>query len=326
MASGIRRRKTDHPQEVKRVVKKMFTPGYKFPLQETDDNLKVNVGNLASFGDIKDASRTEPQNEDVSGTIIGYICTVRAFYPGNYKVTVIKPYNDDRQYHINDPLVIFHHENVDPNLLVHQVIRLSEDYCEFHNGFKNSINRYDWCHWTHFGSSVDNPEEMQELDSEEKSDFTRADKTVMSVLSTKLQEAPMPTIPLPNVHEGYSRTLIYFTRTEKAEQLTSCILKNKVVRSSTIKNMFAVQDGDGETISLGIYYTPFNSGDWEYAKAFQDSSSGSYFALILNGYLSLSEGPWMDMYDDKDKKKLKFTTVDKTDLKFPINRFLVNDN
>lgn len=293
-------------QEEDAFIKEIFSSGYVFPQQDTDDDFEVEIDDLVSFGDIKDASCTEPQNAEVDGTIVGHICTVRKFFPGKYKVTVVNLIDSER-YGCNDPLVIFHHEDIDPNLLALQVIHLDDDYCVFRRGLRNYINRYDWCHWTHF--------------SGEGGDYEKATDTVVSVLNEKFKSTLPSKVTIPDLLSEHFRTLIYFTRNEDAKNLTAYIQKGHVHRSSVIKHLFSVKDDNGKTISLGINFTPFNSGEWEYGKVFEDPEIGCNYALILNGYLSLDEGPWKKLYTSDERSDMGFTTIHETGLKFPMSQF-----
>ena len=163
--------------EVKPIFDKLFGEGAKYESEKTDHSLKVFVEDMVSFGDLKDAHHTMPQNEVVGGTIVGFINTVRRFKRGYYVVSVLKPFEDC------DPLVMFHHINVDPQKLMHQIILMSEDYCDYLREERNSINRYDWCHHRNWGGSQSSDEADHDDEEEDDDHYYSSDDGDNSSLS-----------------------------------------------------------------------------------------------------------------------------------------------
>ena len=120
---------------------------FKFHKIMHDKSFNVDISNFVSFGDYKDTQCIKPQKQIVDGTITGYINTVRPFIAGKYVVTIIYPFSDE-----NGPYTMFHHVNVSPTKLMHQILRLSDwDTCPV--GSCNTINRYDWCEWRNWGDT-----------------------------------------------------------------------------------------------------------------------------------------------------------------------------
>ena len=308
---------------IRQMFRQMLVPDFVFPKQDTDDNMKLEVTGKVSFGDIVDASKENPQNEEVHGTIIGYVCTIRKFHPGNYKVTVIKPFSDSPIYVDYDPLVIFHHTDTNPNLLAQQVLRMTDDYCTFHKDLRNSINRYDWCHFNSWSFNYDQIPSSSEQKDEDNNlhPFQVASENMISFLQQDFECVTPSVGPLP---EGRSwHALIYFTKTEEAKNLVKYIQKKQIRRSSAVRYLFAVENDDGCPISLGMDFAPYSSAEWNYAKVFEDPESSCYYALILNGYNTIEEGRlWPEVFSQEEKLKMGFTTVKKTELKFPMNQFI----
>ena len=324
---------------IRQTIRQMLVPDFVFPQQDTDDNMKLNITGKVSFGDLVNASKENPQNKEVYGTIIGYICTVRKFHPGNYKVTVIKPFSDTQKYVEYDPLVIFHHTDINPNLLAQQVLRMTDDYCNFHRDLRNSINRYDWCHFNNWGycdsddiissfseqENVDNDDSISSFSEQEDEDknWRRckvASKVMKSFLQQDFESVTSSVGPLPKGRSCSS--LIYFTKTEEAKNLVKYIQKKQIRRSSAVRYLFAVENDDGCPISLGMDFAQYSSLDWNFGKVFEDPESSCYYALILNGYNTLEEEPRPKVFSHEEKLEMGFTTVKKTELKFPMNQFI----
>eukprot|EP01084_Bolivina_argentea_P057502 105066_1 len=128
------------------LVKRICNTKRKFYKIIHDPKLRIDITNAVSFGDFVDTQAEKSQNEEVTGTIIGFINTVRCFMPGSYHVTVIRPFEHDESF------TMFHHHNISPHKLMHQILRIF-DYNDFHPNIQNSINRYDWCHDRNWGES-----------------------------------------------------------------------------------------------------------------------------------------------------------------------------
>ncbi|XP_066911071.1 uncharacterized protein [Clytia hemisphaerica] len=271
-----RRMKTLQP-----ILEKAFAEGSTYPMIKEDRSLKVLVSDMASFGDLKEAQSQKPQKQKIGGTIRGYVNTVRHFKPGYYYTSVIKPMEDC------DPFVMYHHESIDPRKLMDQILLMADDYEDYLPKVVNSINRYDWCEWMHYGGDSSG----EDCSKDEK--------------ARRLDD----------------RCSIYFCPTESGSLLKKTVKQRKITNSEVIDELSGYVGDDEKVIALGIKTGGMNSGDWIYGKVFEDEDSGQNFALVVNfclGDLFMESIPdeLKNMYPNK-----KFTSVSKTELKFNIADF-----
>ncbi|XP_064081102.1 uncharacterized protein LOC135197851 [Macrobrachium nipponense] len=313
--SLVRKFKTKSGDEEKRdaktLLEEIFAPGYSFPDQDTDDTLKVTISDVAYFGDIKDVAQLSPRAQ-----LDGNSPTMRKFFPGRYKVTVLKLFRDRQSGHLIDPLVIFHHEEVDSNLLALQVVRMCSDYCSNHSQLLNSLSRHDWCHWTHYEEHVFFHDDVFDCE------LRRATDVVASLGNAGPSRARESKVPIAEVFPRDFRTLIYFARSEDAKDLKNYISKNQVRRSSVNKYVFSIEDDEGAIVSIGVNYSPFSTNEWVYSKVFEDTETGKCFALIVNGNFNMGCEPWNEFRTPEQRAKFGFTSVKKSKLKFPMKQFI----
>ncbi|XP_068223140.1 uncharacterized protein [Palaemon carinicauda] len=293
------------------LLEEMFKPGYVFPNQDTDDDLKVHINDVAYFGDIKDVEKLSLSDQAGKSAP-----TARKFIPGRYKVTVLKPHKDGESGQLNDPLVLFHHELIDPNLLAMQVVRMHVDYCGNHPQLMNSINRHDWCHWTHYEEHVFLDDDVFECE------LSRATDIVASLGNASASNGRESKVPIAEVFPREFRTLIYFAKSEDAGAIKGYILKNQVRMSSVNKYVFSVENGQGVTVAVGINYSPFSTDEWVYAKVFEDTESDKCFALIVNGNFNLDCEPWNELWTPEERNEMGFTSVMESKLRFPAYQFI----
>ena len=283
--------------EVQPVVEQLFSEGYKYPVQKCDSSFKVRVTKMVSFGDYKDAQSSRPQEQVVRGTITGYVNIVRPFKPGFYHATIIMPFIGC------DPFVIYHHENVDPAKVMDKIIMMCQDFNDYHRNVRNSINRYDWCHYRNWGSGNDS-EECSD-DSEEDSAFG----SMGGSDSVKRRKSPLD----PNT--------IFFCPSESAGGLSKAVRGPYSLQSLTTPQVTVFHGYQGSAIALGTNLSEFNSGDWIYGKVFQDKVTRENFALVVHCYMDSHEGSIPDQilkrYQDR-----KFTSVSKTNMEFDVNEFV----
>ncbi len=345
---GDFRKDRRHSSAILSILDGIFSPGYEYSKHVSDPSMKVNISDMVSFGDFEDAQHCKPQKQNVGGTIVGFINTVRSFHPGTYFATVIKPIEDC------DPLLIYHHQQVNPTKIVDQIILMADDYCDFHLGMVNSINRYDWCEFRNWGGDCESEEEEEqdevygpeyeifdeesnlflrykvdvidgiELDYSEDEDGDCIDKETSKRYRFKgakesMKEKQKEVKTEIKLHkEG---NMIYFCDTEKAAQLKDAVLQGQVKKSEAIPELYQVLDKSQNCIALATNVGAYNSGDWLYGKSFQDKISKKYFALVVNCTLGeLDDGNIPDIVKQKFPNR-KFTTVKETNLEFNMTEF-----
>ena len=168
----------------------IFDVDCKFAKIVTDESFGVEIKDNVSFGDFGDVQSTKSQMTTVTGTIYGFINTVRTFVAGKYRFTMIYPFCTEQ----NEPFCVFHHSSVSPTRLVRKILTFT-DYDTFHYDIVNSINRYDWCHYrnwhsgdnnsfgqTIFFTQTDHADKMKNLLSQSDSDSVEKSK-IIDVLS-----------------------------------------------------------------------------------------------------------------------------------------------
>ncbi len=290
-ANMIRKEKK-RTHEVLPILELIFS-GHQYTRNLSDLSMSITIRDMVSFGDFEDAQNIKPQMQRISFTVNGFVNTVRAFLPGTYLTTVIKSFDSC------DPLVIYHHQDVDPIKIVNHIILMTDDYCDFHEDMKNSINRYDWCQLRNGDVSVTS----ERWDTGRKHGNTDKDNTTIQL--------------------NKMTNVIYFCRTEKAAQLRDAVFHGRVMKSRLIPELYKVLDENSNDIALAVDMAPYNSCDWLYAKAFQDRSSQKYFALVINcdmGELDSHHGGLPEVVKGNFPNK-SFTTVRETKLEFEMTEF-----
>ncbi|XP_066911096.1 uncharacterized protein [Clytia hemisphaerica] len=205
----------------------VLSEGYTFAMVTEDPSLKVLVTDSVSFGDFKDAQNKQPQK--VSASSKANVNTVRHFKPGLYHVSVLKPVKDC------DPFVMYHHESIDPQKLMDQILLMTGDYRDRSPGVDNVIDGEDWCEWRNWDGS-----------------FSRR----FQFVSNDHGEARKN-------EEFAARNIIYFCPTESAGLLERAVEERKTIKSKVFKKMGGVLDGDANVIALAVKTARMNStGNW----------------------------------------------------------------
>lgn len=310
---------------IQHIIPEIFSPGYSFPRQDTDDDFTITVNDHVSFGDMKDAANSNPQNAMHTNPVKGFVCTVRKFHPGTYKVTVLKLFEyPDKNFGEGDPLVIFHHEKIDPKQIGLQVIRLCQDYCDYHQGMINYINRYDWCHWRNWGA-WDDFNKVNERKLIIRGDPEPAPEDESKEGEKKDEGNPFFDEQL-NTFKPERASTVFFTRSENAEQLEESLKLGQFRRSEIIPELFTIHNENG-TISLAVDYGALSDAEYLYAKVFQDMASEDYFALVVNGSLGVLDSngglpPFKPESISEIYQQYGFTTVSENSLKFNMAEFM----
>ena len=283
-------------QIVQPIFDKIFSEGSPFPVHKCDETIKVLVTNMVSFGDFKDAQNTKPQKQEVGGTIVGYINTVRPFKPGYYYVTIIVPFTGC------DPFVIYHHENVDAAKIMNKIILMCQDFTGYYRDLRNSINRYDWCHYRNWGGPVDESEESDNTDSD------------YSDRSSEKSSSRSKCSPL-------DKNTIFFCPSELAGGLNKAVRGSQLANSKVAPEVNAICGTQGSYIALATDVSKFNSGDWIYGKVFQDRVTRENFALVVVLCMGDLDDAALPEQIIKRYPDREFTSVAKTKLEFDVADF-----
>lgn len=283
----------------------------KYPILETDPDMKIMVKDLVSFGDLEDAVRTTADPIPVGGTIIGTIHTVRHFHPGMYRCTRVIPYKD------HPPVFIYHHENIDPAKIVRQSYLMIGDFNSYNQNMINAINRYDWTHSSSWGVTLTDESEEEDI---------LIDGEYMSLSSINPKRAKE--IELLKKR----RSNIYFASYENASALKDCVKKEYIEESRFGPSHYTVTSPQLRSpIAMAV---EIEDPEWKFGKAFQDKSSEKYFALMVLSNMefmySMQELTYCyynikDFYHKLSKRypDKRFTTVKKTEFKFNMRDFEV---
>ena len=272
-------KKSQERSKGKPIPKEVFSDEYKFAMVSEDSSLKVLVTDLVSFGDFKDA-----QNLGAKANVN----TVRPFKPGYYHVSVVKPTKD------HDPFVMYHHESIDPQKLMNQILLMCDDYGERLPDVENVIGGADWCEWKNWDGTFSWNYQFVANDDEAKEN-----------------------------EKFIARNIVYFCPTESAGSLKKAVEERKTIKSKVFKKMGGVVDEDANVFALSVKTDRMNSnGGWIYGKIFQDKESGQNFALVVDFndcgglYFEQTVEELKEQFPDK-----KFTSVKETKLRFDMADF-----
>ncbi len=305
-----------HIELVLPILEAIFSEGYTYPTELYDPDISVCIENEVSFGDLEDIKN------------MNSFTTRRQFHPGVYKCAVLAPEIEC------DPLVIYHHETVDPKKILHQIILMMDDYERYHQTVKNSINRYDWGKSACYGEDSDEDEVFINRYSEDVDEEKEIpDKDIEEHQSRKKERNEDPAV---NIQEHQARkekneeppfsidkedVMVFFADSKKSKNVEDAVKSGHVIASGVIPDLYEVLDEDEKCMALTISMSQYNMTDCYNAKLFEDTTNQLCFALVINCIL----GDLECGIPEKVKAlfpDVKFTSVKKTGLMFDMAEFL----